>query len=73
MSRVAEIESLLARARTELLDEKIRRVNHYADAARVVRWIRDPKRAPAAAAFTEGPERQVAYAVEDALRRRRRA
>lgn len=31
-------------------------------------WIRNPKRTPANTAFTEGPDRQVAYAFEDAIR-----
>jgi hypothetical protein len=44
-------------------------VNEHADAERLVEWINDPQRKPAYLAFTEGPERQVAYAVEGLLRR----
>ncbi len=36
-----------------------------ADALRVIAWIRDPARRRANIAFTEGPERQIAYAIED--------
>lgn len=35
---------------------------------RLVQWIRSTCRQPAAGAFTAGPLRQVAYAVEDVLR-----
>ena len=40
-----------------------------ADAERLVMWIRNPSRQRAVTAFTEGPERQVAYAVEDVINR----
>lgn len=39
-------------------------VGKHADAERLVAWINDPQRRPAITAFTEGPNRQVAYAVE---------
>lgn len=51
--------------------EQSKRVNEYARAALLVEWINNPKRKSAVHAFTEGPERQVAYAVEreiDALK-----
>jgi len=56
----------------ELLDEKDQKIldlelklaNKYANAERVIEWINDPTRKPAILAFTEGPERQIAYAVE---------
>ena len=35
-----------------------------ADYRRVMEWIYDPERKPANLAFTEGPERQLAYTVE---------
>ncbi len=35
---------------------------------RLIEWIRDPNRKEAIHAFTEGPIRQVAYAVEYALK-----
>lgn len=35
-----------------------------ADYRRVMEWIFDSERKPAVNAFTEGPERQLAYAVE---------
>lgn len=41
--------------------------NRMADAERVCAWIRDKKRKPANIAFTEGPERQIAYAVEELI------
>lgn len=31
-------------------------------------WINNPNRKQALLSFTEGPERQIAYAVEDAIR-----
>ncbi len=34
----------------------------------LIEWIRDPNRKEAIHAFTEGPVRQVAYAVEYALK-----
>ena len=34
----------------------------------LIAWIRDPNRKEAVYAFTEGPVRQVAYAVEYALK-----
>ena len=34
----------------------------------LIEWIRDPNRKEAVYAFTEGPVRQVAYAVEYALK-----
>lgn len=34
----------------------------------LIEWIRDPNRQEAVHAFTEGPVRQVAYAVESALK-----
>jgi hypothetical protein len=63
----AKLERQLSEMRTRLQEEQIRRVNHFADVERIVAWIRDPKRAPANSAFTEGPERQVAYAIEEKL------
>lgn len=53
--------------RRELCDIKIACVNNHADTERVTAWIRDPKRKAANIAFTEGPERQIAYAVEALL------
>lgn len=43
--------------------------NSRADVERVVAWMAEPTRKPAPLAFTEGPERLIAYAVEDLLRR----
>lgn len=42
-------------------------VNRHADAERLVEWVNDPNRKPAITAFTEGPDRQVAYAVDERL------
>lgn len=55
------------KAEDELLAEKILRVNEYADAKRLIAWINDCERKTANTAFTEGSERQVAYAVEAKL------
>lgn len=42
-------------------DLKIHCVNHHADMDRLIGWLTDPNRPPANVAFTEGPERQIAY------------
>jgi hypothetical protein len=52
----------------KLHEERRTRVNEYARVDGLVQWMRNPKRSSASSAFTEGPERQVAYAFEDALR-----
>jgi len=46
----------------------VERANHLADIRRVFAWLDTPNRKPAIMAFTEGPERQVAYRFEMALR-----
>lgn len=70
-AQAVEIDRLthaLRAAQDELVDERARRANSYADAGRMVEWIRSgATRKPAVSSFTEGPERQIAYAVEDAL------
>lgn len=67
-SDVAQLTAALRTAQDELVVERARRANSYADAGRVVEWIRTGvARKLAVHAFTEGPERQIAYAVEDAL------
>lgn len=43
-------------------------VNQHADAGRVVAWLNDPNRPPAISAFSEGPDRQIAHAVERLLK-----
>ena len=50
--------------KSKLTEEQMNRVNNYADAKRLIEWIHDENRQPANTAFTEGPERLVAYAVE---------
>lgn len=47
-----------------LSQEQALRVNEYANAKRLIDWLNDPNRKPANLAFTEGPERQVAYVFE---------
>ena len=42
-------------------------VNTHASAERLIAWLKDRKRKPGIIAFTEGPERQVGYAVEAAM------
>lgn len=70
-TQTAEIERLKGELRAvqdEVIEERARRVNNFADAGRVVEWIRSGDgRRRAVNAFTEGPERQIAYAVEDVL------
>lgn len=57
----------LSELQRELSELKIACANRHADADRVVAWINDPKRKPSYTAFTEGPERQIAYAIEAVL------
>lgn len=52
----------------ELLAMRIERANHLADVRRVLDWLNTPKRKPAVNAFTEGPERQLAYRFESLMR-----
>lgn len=59
-----KVEGQVIQLRRALTDEQVRRVNYYADARRVIAWMRDPERSPANSAFTEGPERQIAYTFE---------
>ncbi|MBU2768651.1 MAG: hypothetical protein ACYCY2_12800 [Acidithiobacillus ferriphilus] len=40
-----------------------------ADPDRMTAWISDPNREPATQFFTKGLERQIAYAIEDLLRK----
>lgn len=47
---------------------KIQCVNEHANAQRLIDWMNDPHRKPAIIAFTEGPEKQIAYAFENAWR-----
>lgn len=59
-----------------LREENIRlrteRATRLADSERVIDWIRNGTK-PAVTSFTEGAERQIAYAVEDDRLRRNRA
>lgn len=64
LQRVVHLVEHLDREAHELRTE---RANRLADADRVIAWIRTPARRAAVASFTAGPERQVAYAVEDTL------
>lgn len=59
-----KVTETVARLRKELFDERMERTNHWAHAGRVIVWIGNPNRPPAVTAFTEGPERQIAYAIE---------
>lgn len=51
----------------ELLAMRVERANHLADVRRVLDWLDEPRRKPAVNAFTEGPERQLAYRFESML------
>lgn len=53
--------------REEITRLQMDRVKHYARADRVAAWIRTEKRMPANLAFTAGPERDIAYAVEELI------
>ncbi len=67
----AELERLQAensRLEAENLTLRSERANKLADVERVCAWIDDPSRKRAVLAFTEGPERQIAYRFEGLLR-----
>lgn len=49
---------------TRWAGELNRKIDACANAERVIAWMKDPKRKPANLAFTEGPERQIAYQFE---------
>lgn len=66
-AEIGELKSELKTAQHDLVSERVERANTLADAGRVIEWIRAGDRTPAASAFTAGPERQIAYAVEDVL------
>lgn len=51
----------------DLEAENLRLRADRVDAERVIAWIRNPSRGRANTSFTEGPDRQIAYAVEDAF------
>lgn len=52
----------------ELHKLKVEKANHLADTRRIVAWLEDPRRKRAIHAFTDGPERQMAYRFEMLLR-----
>lgn len=68
--------SALSVENQSLREENIRlrteRATRLADSERVIDWIRNGTK-PAVTSFTEGAERQIAYAVEDDRLRRNRA
>lgn len=53
----------------ELQNLKIERANRLADVERLLAWLDDQHRKRAVNAFTEGPERQLAYRFESLLAR----
>lgn len=62
--RIRELEAELKKANDKLTKEQVLRVNEYARAQPLIDWMRSPAPAPAHSAFTDGPERQVAYAIQ---------
>lgn len=50
-------------AAAQLSEHEIKCVREHAHAERLIEWLKNDKR-PALTAFTEGPDRQVGYAVE---------
>ncbi|MHB1643930.1 MAG: hypothetical protein ACYCS8_15005 [Acidithiobacillus sp.] len=55
----------LARIIQNLEAENLRLRDDLVNTERVIAWIRNPRRGRANTSFTEGPDRQIAYAVED--------
>lgn len=43
---------------------KVERANELANVERIVAWMNDPQRKRAVSAFTDSPERQLAYWIE---------
>lgn len=64
---IKTLAAALDAANEAAFGERVKRVNEYAHAGRLVAWLQNARRPPANAAFTEGPERQVAYASEEAI------
>lgn len=62
-SDTRDLARIVQKLETENLRLRAERVN----TGRVIAWIRDPRRGRAHTSFTEGPDRQIAYAVEDVL------
>jgi hypothetical protein len=57
----------MARNIQNLEAENLRLRAERVNTERVIAWIRDPHRGRANTSFTEGPDRQIAYAVDDAF------
>ncbi len=57
----------LARIIQNLEAENLRLRAERVNTERIIAWIRNPHRGRANMSFTEGPDRQIAYAVEDAF------
>lgn len=53
----------------KLIDERINDTNVH----ELIAWVRNSERKPAILSFTEGPARQLAYAIEAALKLEREA
>jgi len=52
----------------EVRDEKsIECANRHANVERIIKWVQSRDRKPANIEFTEGPERQMAYVIEDII------
>lgn len=51
----------------ELTALKVEVANNYANVEKIINWMSTDK--PAVIAFTEGPERQIAYAIEFKIRK----
>lgn len=69
---LGEMESFLDyKAAYKLCMERAAQVDvlGIADVVKLIKWISDDESGKAAESFKEGPERQIAYAVEDAMRR----
>lgn len=52
----------------ELHTLRVERAQYLADSRRIAAWLDSSTRQPAVLAFTEGPERQIAYRFETLLR-----
>lgn len=47
--------------------QKLICVNEHANVRRLIEWIKNPNRRPASCEFTEGPERQLAYWIDQMI------
>ncbi len=66
-AEIARCIKAVREAQDELAKERVTRANSFASVERLIEWIKEGDRKPAGKAFTAGPERRVAIAIEGFL------